>query len=61
MFTDSQFFFLYIASDHKTELKSTSESSDGDKTYEITDGNIITVRAGRFRCAESTTHLSRAL
>merc|ERR1712122_373478 len=42
----------YIALDYDTELKSTAESSDKEKTYELPDGNIITVGAERFRCAE---------
>ena len=65
----------YIALDYDTELKSIAESSDKEKTYELPDGNIITVGAERFRCAEvlfqpsligkeasgkSTTLLSRA-
>jgi len=42
----------YIALDYDTELKSTAESSDKEKTYELPDGNIITVGAERFRCPE---------
>ena len=34
-----------------TELKSTAETSDNEKTYELPDGNI-TVGAERFRCVE---------
>ena len=30
---------------HDTELKSTAESSDKEKTYELPDGSIITVGA----------------
>ena len=43
---------FYIALDYDTELRSTSESSDRENTYEFPDGNIITVGAERFRCAE---------
>ena len=44
--------FLNVALHYDTELKSTSESSDRENTYESPDGNIITVGAERFRCAE---------
>merc|ERR1712117_874143 len=42
----------YIALDYDTEFKSAMESSDNEKTYELPDGNIITVGAERFRCPE---------
>merc|ERR1711869_64664 len=42
----------YIALDFDSEMKSASESSDKEKTYEFPDGNIITVGNGRFRCPE---------
>ena len=58
----------YIAFDNDTELKSIAESSDKKQTHMLSDGNIITVCAERFRCtsvfpasfigAESTTLLS---
>merc|ERR1712059_160024 len=35
-----------------TEMKAASESSDKEKTYELPDGNIITVGGERFRCPE---------
>merc|ERR1712097_26151 len=40
----------YIALDFDAEMKSASESSDKEKTYELPDGNIITVGNERFRC-----------
>ena len=40
----------YIAFDYDAELKSTAESSDKNQTYMLSDGNIITVGAERFRC-----------
>merc|ERR1712084_73145 len=40
----------YIALDFDTEMKEASESSDKEKTYELPDGNIITVGGERFRC-----------
>ncbi|CAE7750177.1 unnamed protein product [Symbiodinium necroappetens] len=42
----------YIALDFDSEMKASSESSDKEKTYELPDGNIITVGAERFRCPE---------
>ena len=42
----------YIALDFDAEMKSSSESSDKEKTYELPDGNIITVGSERFRCPE---------
>merc|ERR1719469_74589 len=44
----------YIALDFDTEMKEATESSDKEKTYELPDGNIITVGSERFRCAEVT-------
>merc|ERR1711933_415346 len=40
----------YIALDYDTEMKAATESSDKEKTYELPDGNIITVGSERFRC-----------
>jgi len=42
----------YVALDFDTELKAVTESSDKEKTYELPDGNIITVGGERFRCPE---------
>jgi len=42
----------FIALDFDTEMKASSESSDKEKTYELPDGNIITVGSERFRCPE---------
>ena len=39
----------HIALDYDTELKSTEERSD-HQTHMLSDGNIITVGAERFRC-----------
>merc|ERR1712161_24751 len=38
--------------DLDTEMKEATESSDKEKTYELPDGNIITVGSERFRCPE---------
>ena len=50
--------FFYIALDYDTGLKSTSESSDRENTNEFPDGNITTVGAERFLCAEMLFHPS---
>jgi actin beta/gamma 1 len=42
----------YVALDYDTDLKKANETSDMDKTYELPDGNIITVGSERFRCPE---------
>jgi len=42
----------YIALDFDTGMKTATESSDKEKTYELPDGNIITVGSERFRCPE---------
>merc|ERR1711976_873561 len=41
-----------IALDFDTEMKAATETSDKEKTYELPDGNIITVGSERFRCPE---------
>eukprot|EP00434_Breviolum_minutum_P017263 symbB.v1.2.015239.t2/scaffold1132.1/size136097/10 len=42
----------YVALDFDSELKAASMSTDGSKTYELPDGNIISVHTERFRCPE---------
>jgi len=42
----------YIALDFDNEMKDANESSDKEKTYELPDGNIITLGTERFRCPE---------
>ena len=39
---------LHLALDFDSEMKAASESSDKEKTYELPDGNIITVGSERF-------------
>merc|ERR1719384_537016 len=42
----------YVAVDYDAELAKADTSSDLEKNYEMPDGNIITIGAERFRCAE---------
>jgi len=42
----------YVALDFDNEMKATNETSDKEKTYELPDGNIITLGNERFRCPE---------
>jgi len=43
----------YCALDYDAEMKAAAESSENEKTYELPDGNIITVGNERFRCPET--------
>ena len=42
----------YVAVDYESELKHSAVSHYKDKTYELPDGNVITVSTERFRCPE---------
>ncbi len=42
----------YVTEDYEAELAKAETSSDIEKNYELPDGQVITVGAERFRCAE---------
>ena len=42
----------YVAVDYDAELKRAGESQALDRTYELPDGQMITIGAERFRCPE---------
>jgi len=42
----------YVALDFDAELKKSDALCDNEKTYELPDGNLVTIGSERFRCAE---------
>ena len=43
----------YVTLDYELEMKSSAESSNIEKTFELPDGNVISVGSERFRCPEA--------
>jgi actin-related protein len=43
----------YVALDYEQELLLCASSAEQEKTYELPDGHVITLRNERFRCAEA--------
>nr|AEV57493.1 actin [Cryptocaryon irritans] len=43
----------YVALDFEAEMKAYAESSQNDQTYELPDGNTLTIGNQRFRCPEA--------
>jgi actin-related protein len=42
----------YVALDFDAALRSAQACSDSEKTYELPDGNLVSIGSERFRCAE---------
>jgi len=49
---DAKEKLCYVALDFHTEMRAATQGADIEKTYELPDGNIVTMGTERFRCPE---------
>ncbi|GMI32840.1 hypothetical protein TrRE_jg9234 [Triparma retinervis] len=52
IFQDVKEIYTYVALDFDLEMKLFAETSEHEKTYELPDGNVITIGSESFRCPE---------